>query len=187
MCFSINELRCERPYRYHLPISLGALGTSLDGAVGAALAGKPVVVLLGDSAFEETGGAEIATAVERKLPLVIVVLDDKGNGMVQQGFERLKGRFVPAMFGVGSNYGEIARARGAHARTASTRQELAVALSAALSARRPFLVHVVIRRDPGDPTPMGNRAAALATFSPPAADSDRDLARGTSRVQAKRR
>ncbi len=179
LCFVVNELRYERPYRHLSPLPFGAMGTSLDGLVGAALGARgPVVCLIGDSAFDDSGSdGEIVTLVQLGLPVVIVVLDDRGNGMVNDGLarikEKLKTKFPPVMFEIGTDYAKIAVARSAEARVAKTEEELKSALSEGLAACRPFLIHVSIVADPNDPTPMGGRDEVLATFLAPPSYSEK--------------
>ena len=74
-------------------------GSGLDGrrggerVVGGALAakGRRAVALVGDAAFA-MNGFEVHTAVEERLPIVWVVLNNNGHGMVHQGDQLMRGR-----------------------------------------------------------------------------------------------
>ena len=61
----------------------GALGYGLPAAIGAAKSTKaPVVCLAGDGGLQFSL-AELGTAVEEKLPLIVLVWDNKGYGEIK--------------------------------------------------------------------------------------------------------
>ncbi|HWU00672.1 MAG TPA: 5-guanidino-2-oxopentanoate decarboxylase, partial [Terriglobales bacterium] len=65
---------CTRPKSWFFPAGYGTLGFALPAAIGGQLAApkRPTVVLVGDGGFLFTL-QELATAVEQKLPLAIVL------------------------------------------------------------------------------------------------------------------
>jgi len=85
----------EAPGRFLYPTGYATLGYGLPAAIGAKVANRtqPVVALVGDGGFLFTV-EELATAVEQRLCLPIVVVDNGGFGEIRDEMER---RGVPAM------------------------------------------------------------------------------------------
>jgi acetolactate synthase-1/2/3 large subunit len=72
-----------RPRRLQYPVGWGTLGYALPAAVGAATGtGRPTLVVCGDggAAF---GVAELATLVAERLPVCLLVVDDRSYGMLR--------------------------------------------------------------------------------------------------------
>jgi acetolactate synthase-1/2/3 large subunit len=66
----------------------GTLGFAFPASIGAGLAGAgPVVCVTGDGGFMFACG-ELATAVQERVPLTIVLVDDGGYGMLRFDQER---------------------------------------------------------------------------------------------------
>jgi acetolactate synthase-1/2/3 large subunit len=84
------------PRRLFYPVGWGTLGCGLPAAVGAAAARQgPVVAVLGDAGFLYYP-AELATAREQGLDLVVIVVNDEGYGMLRVGEEITYGRTFAA-------------------------------------------------------------------------------------------
>jgi acetolactate synthase I/II/III large subunit len=64
---------------------MGSMGFALPAAIGAAFAlgGKPVVVIAGDGGFQ-CNIQELQTVVRNKLPIKIIIVNNKTHGMVRQ-------------------------------------------------------------------------------------------------------
>jgi thiamine pyrophosphate-dependent acetolactate synthase large subunit-like protein len=75
------------PRRLQYPMGWGTLGYALPAAVGAATLGSPVLVVCGDGGFM-FGVAELAAIVEHQLPVVVLLVDDGGYGMLRFDQER---------------------------------------------------------------------------------------------------
>jgi acetolactate synthase-1/2/3 large subunit len=76
------------PRRFAYPMGWGTLGFAFPASIGAALAGAgPVVCVTGDGGFMFACG-ELATAVQERAPLTIVLVDDGGYGMLRFDQER---------------------------------------------------------------------------------------------------
>jgi acetolactate synthase-1/2/3 large subunit len=100
------------PQRLLAPRS-GAMGFGVPAAVAAALRepGRPVICLVGDGGFLMTGN-ELAVAVERGLPIKVVVSENRTYGSVQvQQARRYPGRGIGTSF-VNPDLGLIGRAFG---------------------------------------------------------------------------
>lgn len=75
--------RVPRPRKLAYPVGWGTLGFAFPASLGAALAQTgPTVCVVGDGGFMYACG-ELATAVEADVPLTIVLVDDRGYGMLR--------------------------------------------------------------------------------------------------------
>lgn len=79
-----HVIRCRTPGQLLQSNGLGCMGYALPAAIGAQLVhpDKPVVALLGDGCMLMTQG-ELAVAAERKLPIVVVVLNDASLSLIK--------------------------------------------------------------------------------------------------------
>lgn len=84
-----GRLRAPGPRSWLAPYGYGTLGCALPMAIGAKLAapGRPVVAVAGDGGWLFTV-AELATAVDERLDLVLVLWDNRGYGMIRWYFDR---------------------------------------------------------------------------------------------------
>jgi thiamine pyrophosphate-dependent acetolactate synthase large subunit-like protein len=73
--------RVPGPRRLAYPMGWGTLGFAFPAALGAAVTGRAVAVV-GDGGFLFACG-ELATAVQERLPLTVVLVDDGGYGMLR--------------------------------------------------------------------------------------------------------
>ena len=75
--------RVPLPRKLAYPMGWGTLGFGFPASIGAALAGAgPTVCVTGDGGFLYACG-ELATAVEAGVSLTIVLVDDRGYGMLR--------------------------------------------------------------------------------------------------------
>lgn len=68
----------------------GTLGYGLPAAIGAALGapGRPIVALVGDGGLQFTS-AELASAVEAKVPIIMILHDNSGYGEIKSYMQSL--------------------------------------------------------------------------------------------------
>ena len=132
----------------------GALGWGLGTAVGMQLAlpDRRVVAILGDGAAS-FGIHALWTAARRKLPVLVVVLDNRSYAAVVAALvdykgEALKRGVYPGCDVEGIDFKALAAGFGVPARSIVSSGELEPALRCALDAEGPTLVHV--RTDPSD-------------------------------------
>jgi thiamine pyrophosphate-dependent acetolactate synthase large subunit-like protein len=72
-----------QPRKLGYPLGWGTLGFGFPASLGAALAGAgPTVCVVGDGGFMYACG-ELATAVQERIPLTIVLVEDGGYGMLR--------------------------------------------------------------------------------------------------------
>ena len=83
-----GRLRAERPRSWLAPYGLGTLGCALPMAIGAKIAAsdRPVFALAGDGGWLFTV-AEMATAFDEQLDLVLVVWDNRGYAQIRESFD----------------------------------------------------------------------------------------------------
>ena len=126
------------------PRGQAGLGYALPAAIGAATAhpGTRTVVLAGDGAFGYAVG-ELATLVEHKLPVTIVILNNRSLGWI-----RWYRRTVFSRGWEGDDFGDVAfadvaRAFGLRGQRVTQPGQLAAALRSAAEGAGPALVDVV--------------------------------------------
>ncbi|WP_223735747.1 thiamine pyrophosphate-binding protein [Streptomyces purpurogeneiscleroticus] len=128
--------------RFLHPTGFGTLGYALPAAIGAKAAdpGRQVVALSGDGGLQFSV-QELATAVQTRLPLPVVVFDNGGYGeirdeMVARGDRQVAVDLPP------TDLAALARAYGGHGARATTPEELADALGKALATPGPTVITV---------------------------------------------
>jgi acetolactate synthase I/II/III large subunit len=156
----------HRFWRFHsfpsqLAPTSGAMGYGVPAAVAAkAVApGRTVVCWSGDGDFLMSG-AELATAVQFDLPIVVIVVDNGMYGTIRMHQERsFPGRVVGTDLS-NPDFAALARAFGAHGETVERTDDFAVALERALAAGKPAVLH--LRIDPEAINPRTTLSAIRA-------------------------
>ena len=143
------SMPCEAPRSWLAPYGLGTLGCAVPMAIGAKIAApqRPVVALAGDGGWLFTV-AEMATATDLGLGVVLVLWDNRGYAQIRQSFDDVD---APRMgVDVSSVDPEgIARGFGWGTTTVHSPDELVTALRAALDAGTPHMVRVVVPASSG--------------------------------------
>ncbi len=159
----------NRYYRFRAyPSLLGPTSGSMGYATPAAVAAKlvhpdrPVVCFTGDGDFLMTG-QELATAVQYRLAVIILLVNNGMFGTIRMHQER---EYPGRVSGTGLNnpdFADLARAYGAQGETIERTQDFAPAFERALEADVPTLLD--LRIDPEAITPQatlsGLRESAL--------------------------
>jgi thiamine pyrophosphate-dependent acetolactate synthase large subunit-like protein len=70
------------PRRLQYPMGWGTLGFALPAALGCAAAGRQTLAVCGDGGFMFAVG-ELATLVQHRLPVTVLLVDDGGYGMLR--------------------------------------------------------------------------------------------------------
>lgn len=162
MSWLMHYYQVRRPGTFFTNQGLASMGYTVPAAIGASLAapGRPVVALLGDGAFA-MNGMEVHTAVEYALPVVFIVLNDGGLGMVEHGDTLVAGRPVcPSRYRTAMNVALMAQAMGAHGMRVDSPEEFEAALKAAIRLGKPCVIDA--RIDPTEvPATLRIRTDAL--------------------------
>jgi len=158
--WSIHYLHPKIPGHYHIGMGFGsmtwAIGASIGMAIGAGR--KPVVCITGDGSYLMSS-QEITVAIQLKLPVIFILLNDSALGMVKHGQRMGKGESIgfelPEI-----DYAAIATNLGAQAYTVREPKDFdLIDIDAILHAGRPALLNVYV--DPEEPPPMGARMKVL--------------------------
>lgn len=133
-----HQMACARYFRHSHPrhfLSSGGMGTmgfAIPAAIGAAIA-KPdhkVVAVVGDGGAQMTS-EELIVAVELKLPITFVILNNRALGMVNTPISS-------------PDFVKLAQAHGMKGVRVSDSKKLDAAIAKAVKAKAPTLVEVVI-------------------------------------------
>ena len=147
-----HQMFCEIHWKVLAPrtwitsTGLGTMGFGLPAAIGAKLARPdvPVVDFDGDGSFMMTEN-NLATAVEERVPVVSVVVNDRSLGLVEQ-WQRLmyNRRLVGVKFGKSPDFVKLAEAYGAYGRRVASLEEFAKALREGLRYELPMVLEVPV-------------------------------------------
>ncbi|MBS1679789.1 MAG: biosynthetic-type acetolactate synthase large subunit [Actinobacteria bacterium] len=144
--WAMQYLPCERPRSFLSSGGHGTMGFGLPAAIGARAA-RPdatVVCVDGDGSFLMTC-QELGTAVAERLPVIVVVLDNGGLGMVRQWQEMFyDGRLSQVRAPASADIATVARGFGARAFTVRTADELRDAFAAALACGETCVLDVKV-------------------------------------------
>ncbi|HJU21090.1 MAG TPA: thiamine pyrophosphate-binding protein [Casimicrobiaceae bacterium] len=123
----------------------GSMGYGVPSAIAAKLVHPERVVVSwnGDGCFL-MNGQELATAMQYRLAIVFVVIDNGMYGTIRMHQERKHPARVLGTDLVNPDFARLAQAYGAHAETVATTDDFAPAFERALAANRPALLHVTL-------------------------------------------
>jgi acetolactate synthase-1/2/3 large subunit len=128
--------RFNKPRTFLSSSGLGTMGWGLPAAVGASLAQpkKAVVCVEGDGGFQMTF-YELATAVQYRLPLKVVVINNEFMGMVRQWQQMFYNRrYAYSCIPVAPDFVKLAQSFGIKGLRAVKKDEVASVLEEGLSA-----------------------------------------------------
>jgi thiamine pyrophosphate-dependent acetolactate synthase large subunit-like protein len=144
LCYygGVHLLPLQRPRRFLYMPGYATLGYALPAAIGGAVADPtaPVTALVGDGAFMFSV-QELATAVEQRLPIAIVLADNGGYREIRDGMDAAG----IARTGVDlhrPDFAALARSFGAYAAEPAGPDALAPAVVRAWQADRPTVIVV---------------------------------------------
>lgn len=137
-----NQLRQSQPHSLLYMPSYATLGYGLPAAIGARLAdpSRPVVTVIGDGALMFCVN-ELATAIEQRVDLTIVCVDNGGYAEIKQN-ELDRGIAPIGVDLVQPDWVALARAFGASGVSVSAEGEVGAAITEAIAAGGVQLVHV---------------------------------------------
>ncbi len=153
------------------PGGYATMGFGPSAAIGAKLAcpDRVVISLVGDGGFGQNPAA-LATAVEHRLPIVWLVMNNNAYGTIaglqQAAFGSTHGTQFPAADDLRHqrpDYAGIARAYGCEGERVTAAKDLAPALQRALASGKPYVIDVPMKNNP---TPTTGHWNILDIYSP---------------------
>jgi acetolactate synthase-1/2/3 large subunit len=143
----LNEvIRQDRPGSYITHGFLGAVGFGMGLALGAQTAAPAsrVLCLVGDGAFGFTM-AELDTMVRHRLPIVVVIMNNR-SWAASQHFQEIvsgAGRVTGTRLS-DARYHDVAKGMGCHSQHVTRIEELRPAIKAAFASGKPACINVEI-------------------------------------------
>jgi acetolactate synthase-1/2/3 large subunit len=143
-----------RPRTFVSSGGFSTMGFALPAAIGAKLAQPraPVVAVEGDGSFM-MNNVELSTAVQLQIPLIVVVLNNRGwisirDLQIRSFRRRIVGTEFPRKDGteLEVDFGKIAQAYGAGYHLASTPDEFRRSLAEAASSGGPVVVEALVEK-----------------------------------------
>ncbi len=130
------------PHTWFHPVGFGTLGFGLPAGIGAKFGRPetPVAVLVGDYGMQYTLN-EIGTAVEHKLPLIILLWNNESLGAIYDNMVNF-GIQPNAVTLKNPDFQMLAKAYGCTAEKPSSLKALAIAIRSALTADGPTLIEM---------------------------------------------
>jgi acetolactate synthase I/II/III large subunit len=153
--FVAQHFAADVPGSHLVASGHGTMGWAVPAALGAKL-GRPqnaVVCLTGDGGFRSTTPS-LAVAVEARIPVVWVILNNGGFNIIELYQNRFFGRGVGGAFRTanGERYNPdfvaLARAYGAKGARVDRPDQLGPALKQAIASDAPYVVDVVVTPQP---------------------------------------
>lgn len=162
----IHYLFPKKVNNLFISINWGAMGVPFGYSIGCKMGSpdKPVVAIVGDGSFLMLG-SEVTTAVQEKLPIIYVVLNDHSLGMVRHG-QRLIGDEQIATELSPVNFAMLAESFGAKGIIVSTPREMkTINFKEILAGDTPLIIDVHIDRE--SVPPIGSRVKAMKKTDSP--------------------
>ena len=147
--WSAQYLNFKNSRRFISSGGLGTMGFGLGAAIGAQLGtGERSVLITGDGSFGMNLN-ELATAVSHKIPMVILLMNNRVLGMVRQWqtlfFQK---HYSNTMLDTRkTDFVKLAEAFGAQASRAETLEELDAAFQKAFFCDGPYLIDCLVDKD----------------------------------------
>ena len=154
-----------RQYRTELAPTSGSMGYGLPAAVAAKLQhpDRVVIAFAGDGCFQMTG-MEFMTAVENRLPIIVIVCNNGMYGTIRMHQERTYPGRVSGTDLANPDFAALARACGGFGARVDRTEEFAQAFDEAVASGLPSIIELAI--SPEALTPVSSlsetRAKALA-------------------------
>ncbi|HEV7770443.1 MAG TPA: thiamine pyrophosphate-binding protein [Solirubrobacterales bacterium] len=144
--WAAQSLELSGEQRFLTSGGMGAMGSALPLAVGAAVASSaPVVMIAGDGGFQ-LNIQELQTVARNEMPVKMVVLDNGCHGMVRQFQESyFDGRYQSTVWGYSApSFVAVANAYGIPARRVEEPSDVAAAVEEMWATEGPCLLEVAI-------------------------------------------
>jgi acetolactate synthase-1/2/3 large subunit len=166
--WAAQHLRFERPYRWLTSGGAGTMGYGLPAAIGAQIAhpDKRVVCVSGDASIL-MNIQELATAVQHRTPVKVIVCNNGYMGMVRQWQElNHGGRYSHSYTEALPDFVAVAKGFGWRAHRVDLRKDLDASLRRCLDSDGPYFLDVRVRPEencfPMIPSGRGHHQMLLA-------------------------
>jgi acetolactate synthase-1/2/3 large subunit len=128
--------------RNYLYMTGGGIGQGLPMAIGAQIgqAEKPVVLIAGDGGFMVNAG-EMITAIQEETPIIILLFDDGGYGILRYYQEAAYGRRTSVDL-VNPDFVMMAKSMGFESEKVRSVDEFKKGLANAIASKKPYMVVV---------------------------------------------
>ncbi|PSR22802.1 MAG: acetolactate synthase, large subunit, biosynthetic type [Sulfobacillus acidophilus] len=139
----------NRPRRFLTSGGAGTMGYGLPAAIGAQMAVRDdkVVLIAGDGSFQ-MNLQELATVSQYRIPIVIMVMNNGGHGMVRQWQDLFHGKRRHGVALTNPDFVELARVFGIRGMTVESPDQLREALAHLHEIEGPLLLEVKV--DPNE-------------------------------------
>jgi len=138
----------ETPRTFITSGGLGTMGFGMGAAIGACIGSKQKTVLITSDGSFHMNLNELATAVDNRLPLVVLVLNNNVLGMVRQWQTMFFGqRYSSTTLNRKTDYCKLADAFGAKGYRVENLSQLDPVLDEVMALNEPVVVDIHIDRD----------------------------------------
>ena len=147
--WAAQSLEIYEGQRFLTSGGMGAMGFALPAAIGAAFAtnrDQPIVVIAGDAGFQ-LSIQELQTVVRNRLPIKILVINNRCHGMTRQFQETyFEERYQATVWGYDTpNFAEVATAYGINSAVIKDTEEIEPALGSLWAdPLQPYLLEVIV-------------------------------------------
>ncbi|MFK7853859.1 MAG: thiamine pyrophosphate-binding protein [Granulosicoccus sp.] len=140
-------------YGSQLAPTSGSMGYGLPAAIAAKLyePNRTVVAFAGDGCFQMTL-QELGTAIQAQANVIILVIDNGIYGTIRMHQEKNFPGRVSATTLVNPDFADLANSYGAYAATVEDDSDFVPALTAAINAKKPALIHIRVSPEAITPT-----------------------------------
>ncbi|MGV8934629.1 MAG: thiamine pyrophosphate-binding protein [Gallionellaceae bacterium] len=147
--WAAQSLEIYEGQRFLTSGGMGAMGFALPAAIGAAFAtnrDQPIVAIAGDAGFQ-LSIQELQTVVRNRLPIKIIVINNRCHGMTRQFQETyFEGRYQATVWGYDTpDFAAVARAYGINSAVIKDTEEIEQAVrSLWADPLQPYLLEVIV-------------------------------------------
>lgn len=139
-------LEVHHPRQFISSGGLGTMGFGFPAAIGAKVARPEATVIdvAGDGSFLMVE-QDLATCVLEKIPVIVLILDNRRLGMVSQWQELFYGgRLSATLLGESPDFVKLTEAYGAKAEYVTRPNEIRPALERAIKSNEPYVLDVIV-------------------------------------------
>jgi len=143
--WAFYQNRIYEPRSFLWPADSGHLGTGIPYAIGAKLARPktPVYCITGDGSFG-FNAMEMETAAREKLPIIVIIANDKAWGMIKGGQKLVYGERYCGVDFSDVRYDKLAESLGCYGERVTKPAQIKPALKRAVNSGLPAVLDVVV-------------------------------------------